>query len=109
MRSDIPCGSKLCDKCDPFYAALDAGEVMLPGTDGEETRGIFKTRLMPILSQRGRESGGLRKKGHYLIIDTNVALHQVIQKIYKVRCPLSDLSLYYPRWTYLNIRNLAQT
>ena len=77
LRSDIPCGSKLCNDCKPLYAILGEGALALPETDGDEGRSRRNVRLAPILSAKGRQWEGSQDKGHYLIIDTNVALHQV--------------------------------
>lgn len=85
LRSDIPCGSQLCDKCEPLYSALADGQLSLPSheddaMDGASTSKRRSAASSPVLSREGRKRTSLGKtdeKGHYLIIDTNVALAQV--------------------------------
>lgn len=86
LRSDIPCGSELCEKCEPLYSALADGQLSLPSHEDDDMEGSSASRgkraagMGPLLSREGRKrtSGGKTdEKGHYLIIDTNVALAQV--------------------------------
>lgn len=85
LRSDIPCGSELCDKCEPLYSALADGQLALPSHEDDSMDGASTSRrrlapMGPVLSREGRKrtsAGKTDEKGHYLIIDTNVALAQV--------------------------------
>ena len=52
LRDDLSCGSLLCDKCPHLSPAK--------------------------LSKKQNAESSLFPKAHYLVIDTNVALHQVI-------------------------------
>ena len=55
LRDDLSCGSLLCDKCPHLSPAK--------------------------LSELQKAESSLFPKAHYLVIDTNVALHQVISII----------------------------
>jgi hypothetical protein len=78
LRADIPCGSLLCEKCDPLYTIQNQGQLALPDADedGASSSTAIKHKLAPLLSVQGRRWEET-DKGHYLVIDTNVALHQV--------------------------------
>jgi exosome complex exonuclease DIS3/RRP44 len=85
LRSDIPCGSELCDNCEPLYSALADGQLSLPSHEDDDMEGNTASRgkrvaMGPVLSREGRKrtsAGKTDEKGHYLILDTNVALAQV--------------------------------
>jgi hypothetical protein len=72
LRSDIPCGSLLCDTCDEFYGASLRPTLATVEQDSPRS----KTER-PLLSIKGRPARKGATRGHYLILDTNVVLHQV--------------------------------
>lgn len=76
LRSDIPCGSELCQRCVPLYEALADGQLTLPNDEDDMDTKLQK-RVSPVLGRKGRIIREGDSTGHYLIIDTNVALHQV--------------------------------
>ena len=79
MRSDIPCGSLVCAFCDELYQAS------LPPSLATESEGVdtvYHTTKRyrgseAVLSLEGRPALDSKGKRHYLVLDTNVVLHQV--------------------------------
>lgn len=95
LRNDIPCGSISCNACQHLYGLLSQGQLTLPGAQDDDTgaRRRAKKSFAPILGSQGRQFD-VKGKGHYLVIDTNVALHQVSgsvpEALKEANSPLAD-------------------
>lgn len=78
LRSDIPCGSAACTACTPFYALQELGR-RSTDDDGADMAGMVpaKRRKLAMLSENGRKGHKKFKKPHYLVLDTNIVLHQI--------------------------------
>jgi hypothetical protein len=81
LRPDIPCGSLLCDACDEFYGASLRPTL---AAEGEEDSSSKTER--PLLSVSGRSLQAQGARGHYLVLDTNVVLHQVSFYVVQTLC-----------------------
>jgi hypothetical protein len=66
LRPDVPCGAALCEECSDLYGQA-------PTLTGQSKPSTSK----PVLSQAAREPTTAHKSRHYLILDTNILLHQV--------------------------------
>jgi exosome complex exonuclease DIS3/RRP44 len=75
LRPDIPCGSLLCDACDEFYGAS-----LRPTLATDEEDDARSKVERPLLSVKGRPAWKGAARGHYLVLDTNVVLHQVNER-----------------------------
>ena len=89
LRPDLPCGSAYCDECQDLYelgrsvpslATADEGDEM----DTSVRRKKAKIGHGPVLSRKGREplQGDLASR-HYVLLDTNVVLHQVSKQSFQ--------------------------
>ena len=82
LRPDIPCGSLYCDACHDLYEITQAPTLLASnGAEDLDTSVRSKKQKranVPVLSRKGRDalSGDLASR-HYLLLDTNIVLHQV--------------------------------
>lgn len=82
LRPDIPCGSLYCDECQDLYE-IAATPTLLDSSGQDEMDTSVRSKKAkrgngPVLSRQGRDplKGDLGSR-HYLLLDTNVVLHQV--------------------------------
>ena len=108
LRPDIPCGSLYCDACHDLYEITQAPTLASTGQEDLDTSVRSKKAKRAnfyVLSRDGREplSGDLASR-HYLLLDTNIVLHQVWSPQSGSRFPLMRMS----RWIYWKRQTLAQ-
>lgn len=74
LRSDIPCGSLACSQCENAYTNSAAPILALASGDAQRPT---RSATVPMLSREGRAALGEAIGRHYIVLDTNIVLHQV--------------------------------
>ncbi|GAA95499.1 uncharacterized protein L969DRAFT_101606 [Mixia osmundae IAM 14324] len=76
LRNDLPCGSLCCRDCGSLYVPDDVPRLNMTAQERAGRRAQDDVQG-PVLSSQGRPPLQGSSASHYLVIDTNIALHQM--------------------------------